>query len=102
MLQNNNLFNILSSSIVNNPDQLIFGSLFLSMVGFITYSIYKSSSSTITTNVSTQTDSSLVNEQGIQTDNPLLVVVDRGGRFYFHRGSYNKKLSYPPKTEFSL
>jgi len=71
MLQNNNLFNILSSSIVNNPDQLIFGSLFLSMVGFITYSIYKSSS-TITTNVSTQTDSSLVNEQGIQTDNPLL------------------------------
>lgn len=68
MLQNNNLFNILSSSIVNNPDQLIFGRLFLSMVGFITYSIYyNSSSSSVKNNVSIQTNSSLVNEN-IQTD----------------------------------
>jgi hypothetical protein len=69
MLQYNNFFNTISSSLMNNPNQLIFGILFISMAGFITCSIYNTSSSApaITTNNFTQTESSLVNNS-TQTD----------------------------------
>ena len=75
MLQNNNFLNSFSSSLVNNPNQTIFATLFISMVGIITYSIYNSSSSTITTNVSTQTDSSAITTNvSTQTESSLVSV----------------------------